>query len=454
MFLPWSMMAMPKSEGARRMGLLDQPQGGASGRTLVVAAPAPFTVARFMSDLGEMRFGEVQPPAAATGSLSPRQRHLRRHQGGRRIPGGAWTCSGARPATCRSRPPPTRTSAPWKATMWWSTSPPSRPSFQKSDCSFWRAKKSSKPPPDPGVARRGGAGSSGARRSPSTYYPTPTTLVNTRRIGGPPAHRPARRRNRRRRRTRPSHDLLGAAKVTGQRGGWRYGLLTAFEDDVAPPRRAQWPAHPLGAGRPAIRRRPACCTKPVAKGAFPWGYLGTLTRYEEDEARVHGLDAHLLSRTGKITWDGQFMASNVAGQARLRRLHGPELHSQPGVAAPPVDGLRRQALGHLRPWLSTPQRQTAGSPTVVGSTAPKACSGCATARHPIRKPRAKRVGRSVRSGVFFRTGWMFKAVIKSTRSWPIFPPNGTTATALATAPTKSINAGPLNCPSARTPANP
>ena len=60
MFLPWSMMAMPKSEGARRMGFWTNRKVAHLDERWS-SPPRPFTVARFMSDLGEMRFGEVQP---------------------------------------------------------------------------------------------------------------------------------------------------------------------------------------------------------------------------------------------------------------------------------------------------------------------------------------------------------------------------------------------------------
>ena len=60
MFLPWSMMAMPRSAGPRRMGFWTNRRVAHLDERWS-APPRPFTVARFMSDLGQMRFGEVQP---------------------------------------------------------------------------------------------------------------------------------------------------------------------------------------------------------------------------------------------------------------------------------------------------------------------------------------------------------------------------------------------------------
>ena len=61
----------------------------------------------------------------------------------------------------------------------------------------------------------------------------PTTLVNTRRIGGRP-QAPVLRAGQSvsDRESGLPAELLGAAKATGQIGSFRYGVLTAFEDEV------------------------------------------------------------------------------------------------------------------------------------------------------------------------------------------------------------------------------
>jgi hypothetical protein len=80
-----------------------------------------------------------------------------------------------------------------------------------------------------------GPSGTGSRQTTSTFSPEPTTLLNTRRVGGPPRiDIPSGVDVAGVERGKPS-DLLGAVKVTGQSGQFRYGALAAFEDDVRLP---------------------------------------------------------------------------------------------------------------------------------------------------------------------------------------------------------------------------
>tara|TARA_B100001250_G_C19537232_1_gene673105 strand:- start:18 stop:695 length:678 start_codon:yes stop_codon:yes gene_type:complete len=75
----------------------------------------------------------------------------------------------------------------------------------------------------------------GSRQTTSTFLGEPTTLLNTRRIGGPPRTKvPDGVSVASVERGKPT-DLLGAAKVSGQNGRVRYGVLSAFEDQVELP---------------------------------------------------------------------------------------------------------------------------------------------------------------------------------------------------------------------------
>ena len=67
----------------------------------------------------------------------------------------------------------------------------------------------------------------------SDFMPTPISIVNTRRIGGTANQvtRPEGVTPLTGERDLPTK-LLGAAKFTGTIGDFRYGVLTAFEDDV------------------------------------------------------------------------------------------------------------------------------------------------------------------------------------------------------------------------------
>ncbi|MCZ6853184.1 MAG: DUF5916 domain-containing protein, partial [Gammaproteobacteria bacterium] len=161
---------------------------------------------------------------------------------------------------------------------------------------------------------RGGGNFGSSRQVASTFSPTPTTLLNTRRIGGPPridvpddVTVPGVELGR------PS-ELIGATKLTGQAGGWRYGLLAAFEEDVrrvgergGQPVRLEQDGRDFGAARLLYERSGA--------GRLSIGYLGTLVRRPEGDAIVHGIDAHLLTKSGKLSWDTQLMASDVDGES-------------------------------------------------------------------------------------------------------------------------------------------
>ena len=46
-------------------------------------------------------------------------------------------------------------------------------------------------------------------------------------------------------------------------------------------------------------------------GRSSFGYMGTLASNPLDEAVVHGVDTHWLSKSGKFSWDTQFISSDV-----------------------------------------------------------------------------------------------------------------------------------------------
>ncbi len=140
---------------------------------------------------------------------------------------------------------------------------------------------------------------------------TPTTLVNTRRIGSAPI-RPdiddfeleSVERNQ------PT-ELFGAAKVTGQNGKVRYGILTAFEEDTllegeldSNPFSVVQDGRNFGIGRVLYED-----TSTGARRGFGW--LGTVVDHPQSQAMVHSLDGHYLSRQGNWNTDAQFMFSDV-----------------------------------------------------------------------------------------------------------------------------------------------
>ena len=154
----------------------------------------------------------------------------------------------------------------------------------------------------------------------------PVTLVNTRRIGGRPrppqlppgstAVIPAAQL------TQPV-ELLGAAKVTGQVGSLRYGVLGAFEDetrfDAGDTRLTQ-----DGSDYSALRMVHEQSTNGDFRGL---GMIATHVGHPERKASVVGIDGHYLSPNG--TWkldtaafvsdidDERFTAGNGTGYGGL-----------------------------------------------------------------------------------------------------------------------------------------
>jgi hypothetical protein len=144
------------------------------------------------------------------------------------------------------------------------------------------------------------------------YLNAPVSLLNTRRIGGvatqasiPAGITPLRGEAGLR------TDLLGAAKVTGANGAFRYGVLAAFEDNVEL-RGVDALGNEVGIedeGRDFGIVR--LSYEKSEDDRFAIGYLGTLTDGPLYSARVDGLDFHYGTGDGKWAADVQFVNSDV-----------------------------------------------------------------------------------------------------------------------------------------------
>lgn len=117
---------------------------------------------------------------------------------------------------------------------------------------------------------------------------TPTTLLNTRRIGG-------------------FSELDGALKATGENGALRYGVLTAFEDD----------ANSGFAGRDIAITR-FLYEDSAAGAARGIGYMGTIAQSDVRDAEVHSIDGHYLSNNGQWQMDSQFIYTDIEDDNPLR----------------------------------------------------------------------------------------------------------------------------------------
>ena len=305
MFLPWSMMAMPKIDGPREMGFWANRQVAHRDERWS-SPPRPFTSPQFLSVMGKMRLEGVEPGRQL--SLFPFVSYtfddLKNDSDYRAGMDIFW-----------------RPSTNFQATA---TIKPDFGAVESDDVivnlsafeTFFSEKRRffvegnevfvTTPRFQQSVFR----GYGGSRQTASMYAPSSTTLVNTRRIGSAPdlsnyedvTFEPIER-------GRPSA-LLGAAKLTGQAGSWRYGLLAAFEDDV---KRSgtrdgvdlvvKEDGREYGVVRLLYER--------TKNGRWSMGYLGTLVRRPQGDALVHGIDTHFLSPSGKVSMDTQWMLSDV-----------------------------------------------------------------------------------------------------------------------------------------------
>lgn len=145
----------------------------------------------------------------------------------------------------------------------------------------------------------------------------PYTMVNTRRIGGTPRgpDTPVGATVEERDLIQPT-ELLGAAKLTGQMGQFRYGLLAAFEDEVkfdALVNGEDVNLHQDGSNYGIAR----VLYEDSASGAYrALGFLSTAVLHPEGDALVQGVDWHYLTPSGKFKVEGQSFTSDLEGAER------------------------------------------------------------------------------------------------------------------------------------------
>lgn len=134
-------------------------------------------------------------------------------------------------------------------------------------------------------------------------------IVNTRRIGGRPRKLdlPDGVDLTKRQALEPA-DIIAAAKATGQIGAVRYGFLAASEDDKD--YMASDDLLYTMAGRDfGIMRMIYEDSRNAAYRGL--GFISTLVAHPESDATVHGLDAHYLSTSGAWNLNGQYIYSDI-----------------------------------------------------------------------------------------------------------------------------------------------
>ncbi|MEX0965116.1 MAG: DUF5916 domain-containing protein [Pseudohongiellaceae bacterium] len=142
----------------------------------------------------------------------------------------------------------------------------------------------------------------------------PISLLNTRRIGAAAMYDVPGNVTVRPTDLSRNTELLGAVKLAGQNGSWRYGSLIASEDDsevrgtLADGTRVKLQAE----GRDfAIAR--VLYEDTSAGGRRALGWMGTDVIHSDIEATVNSIDAHYFSADSRWVVDGQLMHSDVQG---------------------------------------------------------------------------------------------------------------------------------------------
>jgi Domain of unknown function (DUF5916) len=133
------------------------------------------------------------------------------------------------------------------------------------------------------------------------------TVVNTRRIGGrprPPSLPPGVALEARE--ALKVADILGAAKMTGQYGAFRYGVLAATEDEtdfVAEDIVYTQAGQDFGTLRVIYEDSRGAAYRGL-------GFSSSVVAHPDADAYVHAADAHFLSSSGKWRFDGQLIYSD------------------------------------------------------------------------------------------------------------------------------------------------
>ena len=416
LFLPWSMMAMPDVAGAREMGFWTNRKVAYLNQRW--SSPSlPFSAAQFMSNLGHMKFASVHarpqldlyPYTSVTWDAIADEPDYRE---------GAdlfWRPSSNFQITATAFPDFGAVESDdvvVNLTAFETFFPDKRLFFLEGQEVFTTSPRS--------AVRRSSPSNSGARQTAQNFVVEPTTLVNTRRIGGAPrVVLPSGVTAAGEELGKPS-DLLGAAKITGQAGGFRYGLLTAFEDTVQ--RRGRQAGRSVRLeqdGRRFAVTRLAYESGGVDRTAI--GYIGTLVQrpdapdfdrlaglsVPDGNAIVHGIDTHLLRGQGVYKWDSQLLTSNVNGARGVGAFTDLRYQPRRGLTHSLAidyfdDEVDVSDLGFIRRNDVIGMRYTFDASESQGL-------------QDLRKTNLQLVlnqdvnsdGRSVRSGVFLRNRWTF-----------------------------------------------
>lgn len=297
MFIPWSMMSLPQVAGeTRRIGVYTERQVGSTSETWSFP-PLPNTVPQFLSAFQKFELQDIEPRTQITyyPYVSASNDSIRDETELRAGAEVFWRPSSNTQISASLNPDFGNVESDdvvVNLTAFETFFAEKRSFFLEGQDVFNTSPRS-----------QGGRGPGG-----------PTTMLNTRRIGGAGLY------------TLPTGvtavatdlsqptDLLGAVKLTGQNGSWRYGTLFAAEDDSeirgkdATGNRVKLQAE----GRDfSVARLLYEDTSRGGRRAIGW--MGTNVSHSSVDATVNGIDVHYFSADTKWVADGQYLHSDVDG---------------------------------------------------------------------------------------------------------------------------------------------
>ena len=296
-FIPWSMVSLPQVAGdSRRIGFYTERQLGSSGETW--SSPAlPETVNEFLSAFRKYELQDIEPRTQVTyyPYVSTTHDNIKNDTNIRTGAEVFWRPSSNTQISATLNPDFGNVESDdvvVNLTAFETFFPEKRSFFLEGQDVFNTSPRSQ------GIRGPGG----------------PSTMLNTRRIGGAAKFTvPTGVRVTATDLSQPS-DLLGALKLTGQSGSWRYGTLVASEDDMeirgyrADGSRVRLESQ----GRDfAVARLLYENTNGGGRRAIGW--MGTSSMHPDNDAIVNGVDLHYFSADTRWVADAQLLHSDTRG---------------------------------------------------------------------------------------------------------------------------------------------
>ncbi|MEX2132398.1 MAG: DUF5916 domain-containing protein [Pseudohongiellaceae bacterium] len=298
-FVPWSMMALPQVGDTRQIGFYLERQVGYLGGEAWSWPALPRTVNQYLSAFEKFELREIEPrrqltfyPYAST--IYDGIKQETEYKAGTEI---FWRPTTNTQLSATLNPDFGNVESDdvvVNLTAFETFFPEKRSFFLEGQDIFNTSQRSS------GTMMRGPGG--------------PIQLLNTRRIGGAALYSlPAGASAVATDLSRPT-DLLGAVKLVGQNGAWRYGTLLASEDDsqVTATLADGSRTHIQAEGRDFSVGR-LLYEDTIGGGRRAIGWMGTDISHPDVDATVNAMDMHFFSADNRWVVDGQLMHSDVDG---------------------------------------------------------------------------------------------------------------------------------------------